>query len=251
MYDVVLIDDEEIIVKGLSNAFPWKEYACKVTGSASDGQEGLRVIHRLQPQLLITDIRMPNLDGLNMIAALGSEFPNLKIIVLTAYRNFDYAQQAIRLGVHRYLLKPSRMEELHEAVKSATEDLKQHEVKHNQEKQEALPSTDNEASSLIVQKALAYLDDNFVSPLTLDDVAQKVYVSQWHLSKLINRHTGKSFFELINDRRIQSAKDLLQKPELRVSDVALMVGYQDTAHFCRIFKKLTGKSPMVYRNQTL
>ena len=112
MYRVALVDDERLILEGLSRVVPWESLGCRVAGTASDGREGLALIRREQPDMVLTDIRMPNMDGLTMLAALHSEFPQMQMTVLTAYRDFDYAQKALHLGVCRYLLKPSRMDEL-------------------------------------------------------------------------------------------------------------------------------------------
>jgi DNA-binding NarL/FixJ family response regulator/bacterioferritin-associated ferredoxin len=116
MYRVVLIDDEKIIVEGLRRIIPWDTYGCQVVGTASDAEEGAQMIRTLQPQILFTDIRMPGADGLTMLAGLRSEFPDMQVTVLTGYRDFAYAQEAIRLGVTRFLVKPSKMDELKEAV---------------------------------------------------------------------------------------------------------------------------------------
>ena len=118
MYRVVLVDDERLIVRGLSSVVPWAELGCEVAGTAYDGQGGLELIRSLKPDIVLTDIRMPNMDGLTMLAALRSEFPRIQTSVLTAYRDFDYARQALTLGVCRYLLKPSNLEELKEAVRT-------------------------------------------------------------------------------------------------------------------------------------
>ena len=125
MYSVVLVDDEALILKGLSTVIPWKEMGCEVAGTATNGRTGLDLIRKLKPDILFTDIRRPNMDGLTMLAALGSEFPRMQTAVLTAYRDFDYAQQAITLGVCRYLLKPSNMNELKETVRIMVEKLNQ------------------------------------------------------------------------------------------------------------------------------
>ena len=102
MYRVVLVDDEQIILQGLQKVFPWAEFGCEVVGTASDGLEGIALMRGTRPHILLTDIRMPNMDGLTMIAALKTEFPDLQISVLTAFRDFDYAQSAIRLGAVSY-----------------------------------------------------------------------------------------------------------------------------------------------------
>ena len=244
MYDVVLVDDEEIILRGLSQVFPWEKYDCRVVGMASDGKEGLALIRSARPQMVLTDIRMPNLDGLSMVAALNSEFPEMQIAVLTAFRDLDYAQRAIRLGVCRYLLKPSKREELNEAVRSMAENLA-HAPRSASEAPEEAPS--GEAGSFVVRAATRYMEEHCSEHLSLTDVAEHVYVSQWHLSKLLNRYARQSFFDLLSHCRVQKAKELLADPSRKVSDVAYAVGYTDVAHFSRSFKKVTGKTPMEYR----
>ncbi len=123
MYKAVIIDDEPIIVKGLEKTIKWEDLGCVVAGTAGNGAEGLELIRREKPDILITDICMPKMDGLAMIAALRSEFPDMEVTILTGYRDFDYAQQAIRLGVCRFLLKPSIMDELNEAIRTMVERL--------------------------------------------------------------------------------------------------------------------------------
>ena len=117
MYRVILVDDERLIIRGLSTVVPWAELGCEVAGTAHDGISGLELIRSIHPDIVLTDIRMPNMDGLTMLAAIRSEFPEIQMSVLTAYRDFDYARQAITLGVCRYLLKPSNLEELKEAIR--------------------------------------------------------------------------------------------------------------------------------------
>jgi len=242
MYDLVLVDDEQIILKGLGQVFPWAQYDCRVTDTAADGVQGLAIVRSRRPQILLTDIRMPNMDGLSMIAALKSEFPDLQITVLTAFRDFDYAQQAIRLGVCRYLLKPSRMEELHEAVAAMTASLGARERSET-----PADEGDGEAGGFVARAAARYIQQHCTEHLCLSDVADHVYVSQWHLSKLINRYMKQSFFDLLNSCRVQRSQEMLADPTLKINEIAYAVGYADVAHFSRIFKKTTGKTPMEYR----
>ena len=116
MYKVVIIDDEPTIVQGLTKIIQWEKWNCKVIGSAYDGHDGLELIRKEQPNIIITDKNMPRLDGLNMVAGIRSQFPDVQITILTGFRDFDYAQEAIRLGVNRFLLKPSKMDQLQEAI---------------------------------------------------------------------------------------------------------------------------------------
>ena len=245
MYRVALVDDERLILEGLSRVVPWESLGCRVAGTASDGREGLALIRREQPDMVLTDIRMPNMDGLTMLAALHSEFPRMQMTVLTAYRDFDYAQQALTLGVCRYLLKPSKMDEIHEAVRFMAARLDA--LSPPEEGSEEESAEGGEAGSFIVNAALEYMRSHCAEHISLADVADHVYVSQWHLSKLINRHTGQSFFDLIGGMRIDRAKMLLADPAMRVHAVAEEVGYNDVAHFSKSFKRIVGKTPGEYR----
>lgn len=245
MYRVALVDDEQLILEGLTRVMPWESLGCAVVGTACDGREGLMLVRQKQPDILFTDIRMPNMDGLTMLAAIRSEFPHIQVCVLTAFRDFDYAQEAIRLGVCRYLLKPSKMEELHEAVREMTARL------DAAPRPETAPAESEEqsanAGNFIVRAALDYMQEHCTRHITLSDVAEQVFVSQWHLSKLINRHMGQSFLDLLSGMRIERAKALLKNPSMRVHEVAEQAGFSDVAHFSRSFKNLVGKTPGEYR----
>ena len=286
MYKVVIVDDEPVIVRGLKQIIDWGKLNCEVVGTAESGQEGMRLIQECRPDILFSDINMPGLDGLNMIAAIKSEFERMQITILTGYRDFDYAQRAIRLGVTRFLLKPSKIDEIEEAIRVMTEKLREQEEeeklreevsqiaseagagagaedaeadpKRTQEPEGASKGLnggsaeeENPASSFIVKNALEYIEENYQQKLKLSDVAEKTYVSQWHLSKLLNRHTGQNFSEILNNVRIEKAKYLLKDPSLRIGDVAEAVGFLDIAHFSRVFKKQVGISANEYRNTIL
>lgn len=258
MYKVVIIDDEPIIVDGLKKRINWAQWNCEVVGTASNGQEGLEIIEEYQPDILFSDICMARMNGLAMIASIISQFPQMEITILTGHRDFDYAQQAIRLGVRRYLLKPSKMNELEEAVQIMISHLESYlvearhiEEKHGFNEDEGEFKVDNAANSFIVKNALEYIKDNYMNKFKLSDVADKVYISQWYLSKLLNRHTGQNFSEILNRVRIDKAKRLLRTPELRICDIAVQVGFLDVAHFSRVFKKLEGISANQYRNTVL
>lgn len=273
MYKVVIIDDEPIIVEGLGRSVDWNRFDCVVAGMALNGEEGMKLIKEIKPDIIFTDIRMPCMDGLTMIAAIRSEFPGTQIAILTGYRDFDYAQRAISLGVTRFLLKPSKMNEIMEALSAMTAKLEDRETKRFKDSEEydagkegeagqtfgegddgetgavREGSADNAAGSFLVKNAVLYIEEHCREKLKLSDVADQVYVSQWHLSKLLNRYLGQNFSEILNGVRIERAKEMLKDPALRIGEIAEEVGFSDMAHFSRVFKKVVGISANEYRNK--
>ncbi len=286
MYKVMIIDDEPLIVQGLTRSIKWEQYDCQVVATAGSGLEGLEIMSKVQPDIVFSDIRMPHMDGLSMIAACKSQYPDMEITILTGFQDFEYARQAIRLGVTRFLVKPSRMDELQEAVSIMVENLRakragslsavtedktgsemenaakqgedagKRESAHTVDILQEAEQTENpaeeaensEASSFLVNNALKYMEEHYREKLKLQDVADQVYVSQWHLSKLLNRYKQQSFSDILNNIRIEKAKELLRDPSLRIGDIADMVGFLDMAHFSRVFKRQTGVSANEFRN---
>ena len=244
MYRVVLIDDERVIVEGLRKVIPWHDYACEVVGTAEDAASGAELIRGAHPHIVFTDIRMPGLDGLTMLAGLRSEFPDMQVTVLTGYRDFSYAQEAIRLGVTRFLLKPSKLDEILEALSAMTERLRTLPAHDGEDSTDSL-----QAGHYLVRRALAYMQQHYAEKLTLSEVADACYVSQWHLSKLLNRYAGKSFNDILNTLRIEEARRLLADPSLKIGDIGEMVGYADPAYFAKVFKKLADMSANEYRSR--
>ena len=253
MYKVLIVDDEDTIVRGLIKIMPWEKYDCEVVGAAENGEEAIKMIRKIKPDILFTDISMPQVDGLNMIEAIRKEFPNMQISILSGYSEFDYAKRAISLGVVRYILKPSTYDELEESLSTMINNIKEQEKISSAvaESREASSETaqDGVSQNFIIKNALKYIEEHYAEKLTLSDVAEKVYVSQWHLSKLIAKNTNQSFSDLLNGVRIEQAKKLLADPSLRIWEISEKVGFADVTHFSRIFKKHEGMSANEYRNK--
>ncbi len=124
MFKVLIIDDEPIIRKGLKNIINWQNYGCEVCGEAADGHDGKGLIEDLRPDIIITDIKMPETDGLTMLREIKSTVPDSKIIILTGHRDFDYVHEALKVGAFDFLLKPSKIEELTAVIGRAVKELK-------------------------------------------------------------------------------------------------------------------------------
>lgn len=251
MFKVIIIDDEEIIVEGLQKVVEWNKFNCEVVGTANDAKSGSQKIRELNPDIIFTDIKMPNMDGLTMLAGIKCEFPDLQIAVLTGYRDFEYAKRAINVGVTRFLLKPSKMAEIEEALEAMTANLLKNQSENalEVEPDEGEKEPEKEvANSFIVNNALKYIETHYAEKLTLTELAEKTYVSQWYLSKLLNKYTNQSFCDLLNQTRINRSKQLLEDPSLRIYEISEMMGFNDVTHFSKIFKKIEKMSPNEYRN---
>lgn len=262
MHRVLIIDDEFMIREGLKLTIDWQSMNCIIAGEAEDGDEGLKLIKELKPDIIITDIRMPGLSGLEMISKIKKEKKNCKIIILTGYRNFEYAQQAIRLGAFRLLLKPSKEEEILDALRDAIEELEQknsdekllnnyktkmeefYDISNN--KKETIQGTNK--PSYLVKKAIDYMKENYSNNIGLQTVADKLYISTWYLSKLLKKETGSTFIDVLNNIRINESKRLLEDPKYKIYEICNIVGFTDTAYFVKLFKKISGITPTDYRN---
>lgn len=244
MFKVMIVDDEDIIINGLVQIMPWSKYNCEVVASASDGISAQPLIHKHKPDILITDICMPGIDGLSLVAAVRSEYPLMQVTILSGHPDFEFAKRAIGLGVMRYILKPSKLQELEEALNSMVQKLGGIVAEE--------PTENNDsAQNFIIKNAIHYIEEHYNEKLTLTDVADKVYVSQWHLSKLIAKNTNQSFSDLLNGVRIHHAKELLKNPAMKIWEISEAVGFADVTHFSRIFKKLENMSANEYRNKIL
>lgn len=155
MYKAVIIDDDPIVRKGMTMMIDWNSLGFTICATARDGEEGLEIINQCQPDLVITDIQMPGLNGLEMVDDLKDSFPDLEVIIITGFRNFDYARQALKLGVREILLKPTRLEELVNAVNLVIGELKEKELLKIQRKIQE--KEDQQHKSLMQQRLLADL----------------------------------------------------------------------------------------------
>lgn len=122
MLQIIIVDDEPIIREGLKN-MPWEQWGCFVAGEAEDGEDGLELVRLIHPDLIITDIRMPGMDGLEFSAHVKEQFPETEIIMLTGYEDFAYAKRAILIGIRELLLKPTKFTELENAVKKLSDEI--------------------------------------------------------------------------------------------------------------------------------
>jgi len=235
MYQVVIVDDNKLIADALA-AFPiWKENGCQVAAVCYDSTDAKHAINTLLPDIIITDIRMPGLNGLELIDTVRSVVPHMRVIFVSAYDNFEYAQRALRMGAQDYLLKPFSKEALAQAVSGAVCYLDQHEKKQEEE-------------SPFLKPIIEYINLRIDRHVTAEEVARTFYMSTSRLDKLIQKEYGKGFQKLYISLHMNRAKELLLDVRSNIEDIAQKVGYKNYASFYRAFTREFSMSPTEYRD---
>lgn len=245
---IVVVEDEAFIRKALILATPWEKFDCEVVGEAKNGIEGMELIKRLKPDIVLTDIRMPEMDGISMIQNL-LEHVESQYIIMSGYNDFTYAKKAIKMGVKDYLLKPIDDKEFEETLKKVVSLIQKQ--KESQLESQSSNLLKEEYPKDVRQKyvldALAYIKKHYDEEITIKEVAKKLYISEGYLSKLFKTHTEYTFIEYVTDYRMKKAMVLLKDPTLKIYEVADKVGYKDAKYFSVMFKKWTGISPIEFR----
>ena len=243
MLKVLIVEDEEMIRKGIVLTVDWAALDCVVVGEAANGLEGLEAARRLEPSLIITDLKMPQMDGIEMLHTLRAEGCNAYVIILTAYDNFSYAQSALRLGAVDYLLKPFHDGDLENAVNRLR-------ARMDSETQDpvTLGTPRKGDKSKYVLEAMAYISKHYNDPdICVGTVAQSLNISEGYLSHTFKKETDYTLLGYITRYRIHKAMELLKDCRVKVYEVAEQVGYRDIAYFSATFKKYTGISPSEYQ----
>lgn len=253
MHKVVIIDDNRIVVKSIEKSIHWNELECEVAGTAFNGVDGQKLINEVNPEIVITDIRMPGFDGLEMIKALKAAKHNVKFIMITGYSNFEYARQSIKLGVFDFILKPISNEELTNAVRNAVHTLNHETVNEEKWPEGSLEyiiskiKSSSPGYSALIKETLKYIDENIFNDISLKKACEKFLVTPSYLSSCFKKETGKPFIEYVSIVKMCKAKVLLQNPQNKVYEVGLMLGYKDYTYFYQVFKKYIGCSPSDFK----
>lgn len=247
MYKVVVVEDEKLVRQGIVLGTDWSKINCMVAGEAEDGERGIEAIRKYRPDVVVADICMPKMSGIEMVQKLRGEGICPAVIFLTAYNEFSYAQQAIRLGAVDYLLKPFEDGELETVIEGILKKNKKQETHGEPEEKLALAKGDK---SKYVMEAIAYIDENYADPeISVKAAAKNIGISEGHLSHLFRKETDFTFLSYLTQCRMRAAKNLLKNHHYRVYEVAEMVGYHDITYFSVTFKRFVGVSPSEYQDR--
>jgi len=249
---ILIVDDEPRTRQGLKKTLDtWAngQYQIKI---ASNGEEAIELMKQQQKvHILITDIHMPEITGLQLLKIAKEQNISPVIIVISAYSEFEYAQEALRLGVINYLLKPISKKALIEAVEEAVQTVEKKERAGLIEKVVDTKLVDANAqipsNREPVREAIDYINNHLKNELSQKEVADHVHLNPSYLSVLFKEHVKLTFSEYVTRRRIQRAKELLVSTNLPINDIAEESGYKTAKYFIKIFKELEGMTPSAYR----
>jgi two-component system, response regulator YesN len=238
MYQLIIVDDEEKILEGISQLFPWNNIGFQVVARFLDARSALSYIEKNPVDVVMTDISMPDMNGIELTKEL-KRFPDLKIVLFSSYKDYEYMRAAIKYGISDYLLKPIRYDELvacFDGIRMQLDKKNMLEV--------AKPKT---YYSEIIQRVDEYLSSNY-QKASLEGAAEAVGLSPNYLSKIYKEKSGSGFWERLNRIKMEKACELLMDPSYKHYEIAFYVGYDNPKNFSRAFKAYFSVSPMEYRN---
>lgn len=260
MIKVLVVEDEQLVRKGLVLTTPWNDYGYEVAGEAQNGQEGLELALEIHPDLVITDIRMPVMDGLALIEALSGKI-DAEYLIISGFNEFDYARQAMKLGVKDYLLKPIDDKELEGVLQTLANTIRRkkqfRKVEDNLAQlseskalffREYLLDNEMKVKENYVREAIRFLKEHYREDLNLKDIAARLRISESYLSRLFKAETGHTFVEYLTNYRISKAIELLKDKTVKVYEVSGMVGYSDSRYFSALFRKYVGLTPTEFKD---
>ena len=249
MLKIIIVEDEDIIRNGLVHTIDWLSMDCVVIADAANGQEGLEKILKFAPDVVISDIKMPIMNGIDMIKS-AMEKIKFKSLLLTSYAEFEYAKKAIELGVSDYLLKPVSEEKIRSSIEKVNQELLgKRKIEESFRKNEEDANVINHyllgdsGKNYYVKISLEKIRDHFAERISIESVAEELGVSASYLSRKFKETTNHTFLELLNEHRIQQSVKLLSTGRYRVSEIGEKVGFNEYKHFYAVFKKHTGLTP--------
>lgn len=251
---ILIVDDEPKTRQGLKKTLEgWSDGSYEVI-SEDSAAAAIKILSERKIDILITDISMPEISGIEMLKMLKIQQQYPVVIIISAYSEFNYAQEAIQLGVLDYLLKPIGKEKLIEAVEQAivVQEKKERQGKIHKIVDDILVDVkvDDRVEDSPIQIAINYVDTNIDKPLTLKEVANYVHLNPSYFSVLFKEQAKMNFSEYVTRSRLQKAKNLLIVSNLSVGEIAENVGYSTAKYFIKLFKEYEGQTPSKYRKSS-
>ncbi|WLV24631.1 response regulator [Aciduricibacillus chroicocephali] len=254
MYTLLVVDDEPLLIRGIRAFIDFDALLISDLYVASDGEEALELFKTYRPDIVLADINMPKMNGLDFTARAKELKPDVKIAMITGYDYFDYALTALKLGVDDYILKPVSKTDIQEILSKLTARVQEAKRAHEVSRLVGglIPEAGGavEASNYkrqIQQEINAHIGD---MDFSLSYLANALSLSPSYLSSLFKTLYGTTFQQYMITARLDRAKILLLSTDMKIYEIAAAVGFEDPNYFSAAFKKQFGTSPNRYKEQS-
>ena len=255
MYRVLLVDDEQIERMALAKKID-RYYGDKVNiYHAVNGREAVDMCSEHKNDIIIMDISMPEMNGVMAAKYIRQIDDKCSIIFLTAYDDFEYARNAIKIRALDYLLKPCDINDLLAVMDMAIQKLDREcdfkgNTKENkpERKRENVKNFDEQTTIKYLRE---YVENNYTFDISMQEVAEDMGYSDAYYSKLFKQYFNQNFTAYLTEYRIKKAKELLTDTNNSIKDISRMVGYEDSNYFAKIFKRIVGEIPSKFRENLI
>lgn len=241
MYHAVIVEDEPWSLINIQTIFPWKNYNFEQPSEFNNAKDALNFISQNKIDVLFTDIKMPEMSGLELIQQIREHNSKLKIVVISGHADFSFAQKAINYNVFSYLLKPVNRKEAEDLIMKLKTILDYEYGTNNLVEKYA------NISSPTFQKLLQFIDEHYTEKLQLNALSERFHINESYGSQLFNEYFGCGFTEYITELKMQKATELLGS-DMSATEIADFLSY-DYAYFNKLFKKRFGVTPKQYRQK--
>ena len=223
----LIIEDELLERRALEKlfkmCFPSKfEYVA----SAMNGNTGLKMLENSDFDLVILDINLPDLEGTEILSLINKNYPETKVIMATAYSDYEHIRKSMRNNAFDYLLKPYYIDTFKEAINVFISSVEE----------------ESFGTANTIGKIKKYIEENYMKDIGLEDIASAVGFDKSYIGRVFKKNEGKTIMNYVLEYRIEKANSLIKKG-MSVSEVSYAVGFNDPAYFSKCFKKVTGTSP--------
>lgn len=250
VYTVMIVDDDKMVLNGLEKIIDWNAHGFEVSAKVLNGKDAFELQRQKHYDLIITDLKMPMLDGVGLIRKLYEIHDTTPVIVLSAYGEFEYAQEVMKYGVQYYMLKPVDEIVLCGYLSRIVEKLSQGTtVQENVIDSKHFEHQYRISAYGTIPEVRRYINNHLTEQLSLNLLAGIYGFSPVYLGRLFKKETSMSFNDYLRKCRVDKACDLLKNTDDTISDIAIHVGYSDVGYFYKCFKAVTGKAPTDFRNE--
>jgi len=241
---VLIIDDEKPVRDCIHLLVNWADYNIDTVYEAEDGYEAIQIISEQQPDIIITDIRMPITDGLQLMDWIYHNHPKCQVIAISGYTDYEYVRQFFIQGGIDYINKPIQPQKINDALRKTLSNIEKNKLNTTIDPIVSISEDDN-----IYYQIKYYIDEYYDKELSLNTIANHFHLSEAYLSRKFKQLFNTNIVQYINSVRTNHAKKYLLCTPKKVSEIAYLVGYNDEKYFSRVFKEFENMSPNEYRQK--